>query len=264
MPTAVAAALSADVRRLTEVPVAGDPPRLELTEWAARFGLVAGITARGAEGQGGFDVGLWGDGPVGAAMTRWRRLRRGFPTFGAVVMAHQVHGAKVLVHGAPAAGWVIHEGADGHITPHAGVLLGVTVADCVPVYLTDRSARVIALLHAGWRGTAAGILPHAIEMLRTQYGVQAADVVMHCGAAISGAEYEVGPEVFAGCGLSAPAGGHGCLDVRGVLVHQAQTAGVGEVTVSSWCTARDAGYFHSHRRSGGRDGRQLAYLGRAP
>lgn len=251
------------VARIAEQPVPGDPPRFELREWAERFGLVAGITARGAEGGRGFDAGLWGDGPVGQAMTRWRRLRRGLGTgFDALVMAHQVHGARVLVHGAPVSGWVIHDGADGHIARHTGLLLGVTVADCVPVYLHDPVSGAIALLHAGWRGTAAGILRHAVEMLASQFGVKSADLVMHCGVAISGARYEVGAEVFAGCGLPAPAEGRGLLSVRGVLEAQARTLGIGEVTRSAWCSARDAAHFHSHRRSGGQDGRMLAYLGR--
>lgn len=261
--TAAAASTAPRAARIAEQPVPGDPPRFELHEWAARFGLVAGITARGAEGGRGFDVGLWGEGPVGQAMARWRRVRRGLGHgFDALVMAHQVHAARVLVHGAPVSGWVIHDGADGHIARHAGLLLGVTVADCVPVYLHDPVSGAIALLHAGWRGTAAGILPHAVEMLGHQFGVRPADLVMHCGVAISGMRYEVGAEVFAGCGMPAPAAGRGLFSVRGTLEAQARALGIGEVTRSAWCTARDAAHFHSHRRSGGLDGRMLAYLGR--
>ena len=182
--------------------------------------------------------------------------------FDAIVMAHQVHGARVLVHGAPASGWVLHDGADGHTTPHAGLLLGVTVADCTPVYLHDPVTGLLALLHAGWRGAAGGIVDHALELWRTQYGVRMADVVMHCGVSISGPAYEVGGEVFAACRLPEPMGGKGRLDVRAVLVAQAHSAGVGEVSVSPWCTSRDAGHFHSHRRSLGADGRMLAYIGR--
>jgi len=247
---------------LTEAAVGGDVPRFELQTWAARFGVTAGITARGAEPGRGFDVGLWGEQPVGGAMARWRRLRRQFAHFDAIVMAHQVHGARVLVHGAPASGWVLHDGADGHTTPHAGLLLGVTVADCTPVYLHDPVTGLIALLHAGWRGAAGGIVDHALELWRTQYGVRMADVVMHCGVSISGPAYEVGGEVFAACRLPEPMGGKGRLDVRAVLVAQAHSAGVGEVSVSPWCTSRDAGHFHSHRRSLGADGRMLAYIGR--
>ena len=251
------------LRVLTEEAEPGSIPRFVLRSWAERFGLTAGITARGAEPGRGFDVGLWGEQPVGEAMARWRRLRKSFVGFDALVMAHQVHGTRVLVHGAPASGWVIHEGADGHITPHAGLLLGVTVADCTPIYLHDPRTGILCLLHAGWRGTAGGILAHAVDLCVRQYGVRPTDLVMHCGASISGAEYEVGAEVFAACGLAAPPGQRGHLDVRRVLVAQAEALGVGEVTVSPWCTARDAAQFHSHRRSGGRDGRMLAFLGRS-
>ena len=57
----------------------------------------------------------------------------------------------------PARGWVQVEGIDGWVTTAPGVLLTVTVADCIPVYLAV-PGKAVALLHAGWRGTAGGIL----------------------------------------------------------------------------------------------------------
>ncbi len=245
-------------RVLEEAPVAdASVPRLELREWAERFGLVAGITTRGH----GFSLGLWSAESVGQVMTRWRAFRAvqqgPFPS---VILSHQVHGTEVRWHEAPIDGWLILEGVDGHATARRGVLLTVTVADCIPIYLAVPQKGAIALLHAGWRGTAAGILERGVGVLRRQGFAKAADIVMHCGVGICGRCYEVGSEV-AGALTGAAASASAQVDLRELLVHQAQQLGIGAVTVSPWCTAHDHDRFFSHRASGGGDGRQVAYLG---
>jgi len=161
---------------------------------------------------------------------------------------------------APTAGWTIRGGVDGHLTGALGILLLVTVADCIPVYLVDPKRRLIGLLHAGWRGVAGGILARGVEQLVMVGATSPADLVMHCGVGISGHCYEVGPEVLAACGKPGSEGPAG-LDLRSLLREQGAGLGIPEITVSSWCTSRDAGTFFSHRRSGGSDGRQVAYLG---
>jgi YfiH family protein len=249
----------APIEVLTEQSVSERPPRFELTGWRDAFGLVAGITARGDEGGGGFDLGLWSEAPVGEVMSRWRALRRSLPAFSSVVLGNQVHGAEVMV--APrSGGWSLVEGVDGWVAASPGVLLTVTVADCVPVYLAV-PGQGVALLHAGWRGTAAGILGRGVERLLAMTGASGADVVMHCGIAICGQCYEVGSEVMAGCGLPADGPGPWHLDLRDTLAGQAARLGVGRVTVSSLCSAHDRPTFYSHRASRGADGRMVAYLG---
>src|SRR2546422_10276003 len=101
---------------LRETPVA-DPavPRMELTEWASRYGIVAGVTTRGH----GFSLGLWSEEPVGQGITRWRAFRAAvggaFPAQGLVP---QVHGTEGRWHDRTANGadWLILDGADGHAT----------------------------------------------------------------------------------------------------------------------------------------------------
>jgi copper oxidase (laccase) domain-containing protein len=95
-------------------------------------------------------------------------------------------------------------------------------------------------------------------------------MVMHCGVGICGDCYEVGAEVVAqlrdSVAPDAPglpgSGGPARIDLREVLLRQGRALGVGAVTVSPWCSAHDRGRFFSHRASGGRDGRMVAYLGR--
>ena len=240
----------------------GELPLWEVPGWRERFGVVAGITGRGHDPVAPFDLGLWGSLPVAVAMGRWRRFLAAFPECPAATLAHQAHGIQVLWHdGGVSAGWTILEGADGHATATPGRLLLVTVADCVPVYLVAPGPRAIALLHAGWRGTAAGILAQGVELLRNRVGVQPSELVCHAGVAISGPCYEVGAEVMSGVGTAAEGEGPWHLDLRSVLREQASALGVGEFTASSRCTARDRGDFFSHRASGGADGRMAAYLG---
>jgi len=243
----------------TETPI-GDAavPRLELTEWAERYGLVAGVTTRGQ----GFSLGLWSDEQVGQVMGRWRAFCATFAAkFPAIVLSHQVHGTAVRWHEALPEGWLILDGLDGHATGERGVLLTITVADCIPVYLTVPQKGAIALVHAGWRGAAAGVLARAVDLLKWRGFAKTSDIVMHCGVGICGECYEVGSEVATRFGM-APTSGPVRLDLRAELARQARELGIEHVSISPWCSAEGRDRFFSHRASGGRDGRMVAYLGR--
>jgi len=248
---------------LAETPVPGAVPRYEIPGWRDRFGVVAGITARGSGPGPGFDLGLWTRQPVEEVMGRWREFRGAEPGFRAFVMAHQVHGTLVAAHSGPG-GWIILEGIDGHVTAEAGTLLLVTVADCIPVYLVAPRARAVALLHAGWRGTAAGILRRGVERLTGLAGANPLDIVIHLGVGICGQCYEVGHEVMEGCGVAHAGPGPWRLDLRARLADEARRLGVERATTSPWCSAHDRPTFYSHRASGGTDGRMAAYLGVLP
>lgn len=246
---------------MIEEPVAGASlPLAELAEWRERFGLVAGITERG--GAARFSLGLWSSEPAGEISERWRRFRQHHaPRFPAVVMSHQVHGSRVHVHGPHAPGWHIGDGYDGHVTAEDGLLMAVTVADCVPIYVVDRHGRGIALLHAGWRGVAAGILESGLKVLCQQTRAMVQNLSVHLGVAICGRCYEVGPEV-AWAVRGEGAGGTQRLDLRAELAKRARLLGIHDVTVSPLCTACDGSRFFSHRGSSGDGGRMVAYLGR--
>jgi YfiH family protein len=192
-------------------------------------------------------------------MSRWLAFRRELTGFHAFALGNQVHGVEVMSLDA-GRGWIQVEGVDGWITTSPGILLTVTVADCVPVYLVAPGEGV-ALLHAGWRGTAGRILARGIERLKAQTGSPPADIVMHCGVGICGDCYEVGSEVMEGCGVPASKPGPWHLDLREQLIGQAHALGLVHVTTSAWCSAHDRGSFYSHRASRGGDGRMVAYLG---
>ncbi len=243
----------------TEAPLPGTVPLYQLTEWRERYGLSAGITGRGPGPGRGFDLGLWTDAPVGEVMSRWRAFRASLLGADWVVLGNQVHGVEIGTVGS-GQGWSYMEGIDGWVTTTPGTFLAVTIADCVPVYLAI-PGRAVALLHAGWRGTAAGILEAGLARLLEASGASPEDVVMHCGVGICGPCYEVGSEVMAGCGVAPAGGGPWHLDLRGLLADRARTLGVGRVTASTWCSAQDRDRFYSHRASRGADGRMVAWLG---
>lgn len=244
---------------ICEAPVPGKVPRFEIPDWRERYGVVAGITGRGSEPGRGFDLGLWSDAPVGEVMTHWRAFRRELPEFTAAALGNQVHGVEVMSLEA-GRGWIQVEGVDGWITTAPRILLTVTIADCVPVYLLV-PGRGVALLHAGWRGTAGGILGRGVDRFLGGTGCSAADIVMHTGVGICGPCYEVGSEVMEGCGMAAEGQGPWHLDLRVRLTDQARQLGLQQITTSGWCSAHDRASFYSHRASGGADGRMVAYIG---
>lgn len=235
--------------------------------------LVQGTTTRGRNGDP-FDLGLFSGGsPEDDVLARWDGLVES-TRMEAAVHARQPHGTVVRpwpgrrdageesapqLDGVPGSLNLV-EPCDGHATDRPGVLLGVTTADCVPVFVVDPERRAVAMIHAGWRGAAQGILEEGLTVMASSLGTRPGDVHVHLGPAICGACYEVGPEVFQAFGLEAPAGPEP-LDVRGLLARRAVAAGVMEdrVSVSSHCTRCTGSELFSHR--GGDAGRQVGYLG---
>jgi len=243
--------------------IAAGVPLYRVTDWADRFPwLFAGITHAGS-GPDPFDLRLFGEPASELAPARWEDLVQAL-AFTEIVHARQVHETRIVVHDGVGKGVREAEGAaDGHATADPGVLLAVTVADCVPVYLLDPDTRVVALLHAGWRGAAAGILPRGIELLGQTWGTDPKNLLVHLGPAICGECYEVGPEVFEALGLEVPPD-PAPVDMRAALARQARTAGVptDSITVSDVCTLCGGSNLFSHRA--GRSERQVAVVGIRP
>jgi YfiH family protein len=219
----------------------------------AAFGIRAFTTTR-ATGTFRLD----GDDPAGAVVGRWHALQGALAALGAprLASARQVHGARVVRHGADWAGWLRVDGADGHVATGGGIALAVSVADCVPVLLAHPSG-MIAALHAGWRGAAAGILDVALAAFRAE-GLVPADLRMHLGPAICGPCYEVGADVYAQVTGGPPPPGPVRLDVRNALEAQAARAGIRELSRSEDCVRCRGDRYFSHRAGDG--GRQLAVI----
>jgi polyphenol oxidase len=235
-----------------ELPLFGNP------DWQARFPWLFHATS-GAGSRRDFDLSFFGRSPAGNVFDRWRAIQEA-TGFSSVVHARQVHGAVVLDHLASPKGINIRDDADGHVTTRPGILLAVSIADCVPVFLVDQEQRGIALLHAGWRGVVAGILERGVEQLIRTSGAQPGDLYCYFGPAICGRCYEVGPEVHEALGLERPAA-NTPVDLRAVLGDRARRLGLSPDRISSSesCTRCGDGTFFSHR--GGARERQMGLLG---
>lgn len=247
--------------RITERRVPGELPLWVHPGWEERFPWLAQGVTSGAREEPPFDLGLFGDDPVGETLGRWRRLRAHFGM--GAVHSRQVHRARVRTHAAPLdGGLLLLDGYDGHVTALPGALLAVSVADCVPVTLVDPERRAVASVHAGWRGVAAGILEAALRALQDDCGSRPEALWMHCGPAICGECYEVGPEVHQGVHPDRPSpAGPAPIDLRAALGERAERAGVplDRISISTHCTRCGEGDFFSHR--GGRPERQMSFVG---
>jgi YfiH family protein len=193
-----------------------------------------------------------------------RRLARG----------HQVHGATVRrIHndadvprpGADAGQPPIE--ADGHATRLAGIGVMALAADCLPVALGGDGA--VAMVHAGWRGLASGVLEEGVLALRELSGGD--DIAAVIGPGAGPCCYEVGPEVRAAFAAgssadpalpaAAPGMGGAPIDLRAIAHERLHAAGVVDVRDVAACTICDERFF-SHRRESTRAGRQagIAWL----
>jgi len=231
----------------TEVP---EVPKEAITDFEA-WGIRAFTTTRDA---GSFS--LSGTDPVNEVMRRWTTVQRELATAARrLATIRQVHGTRVLVHTGGWEGWLRGEEADGHIAAEKGIALAIGVADCVPVFIAHPSG-IVALLHSGWRGTAAGITIEAISAL-ARYGLPPDELAIHLGPAICGRCYEVSAEVREQLtGQPVTRGGH--VDLRSLIAEHASETGVQKISVSSSCTKCDNDRFFSHRA--GDKGRQIGVI----
>jgi hypothetical protein len=151
---------------------------------------------------------------------------------------------------------------DALIENTPGAFVAVRTADCIPILLVDERLRVVAAVHAGWRGTAAGIVLRALERMRETFGTEPAAVHAAIGPGIGPCCYEVGPEVAAQFGAQ----GKTHLDLPGENRRQLIETGVTpqRIYTSNLCTKCRGEDFHSFRRDGEAAGRLFAFVGIRP
>ncbi len=214
----------------------------------------------------GFSVG---DDPERVAENRRRFFAAAETSSARVVACRQTHGARVVRvgtddcgRGALAAGDAIPD-ADALLTTVPGVDLLVQSADCPLVLLAAPPKAGVAVAHSGWRGTAARIVPAAVDELCRATGRGPGDLVAGLAPAIGACCYDVGIDVADAVGAGAasrrPSAQPGAtrLALRAVIVQQLTGAGVpcGAIEILSGCTACSDAPFYSHRASGGKTGR---------
>ncbi len=163
--------------------------------------------------------------------------------------------------------------ADAIVTDTPGLVLMTLHADCLPILLADRRLRVVATIHAGWRGTLLGIADATVRRMSEAFGTHPSDVSAFVGPGISVDAFAVGDEVVAAFGqrwpreqLTQRRGRSTHLDLKRANARQLVQAGLRAefVEVSPLCTVADQDRLFSHRAQGRDTGRLAAIIGIAP
>ena len=196
-------------------------------------------------------AGHVGDDPSAVAANRRLLLDALAPDIDALVAMDQVHGADVVVVDDPPPAAPT---ADALVTRARGLALLVLVADCTPVLLSDRRAGVVAAVHVGRRGLAAGVLPSAVSVM-ADLGARADRIYAVVGPGVCPEHYEVPAAMRDEVAAVAPGSAavttssRPALDIRAGLLTQLYGAGIRQHVVLPQCTAEDERFF-SHRRDG--------------
>ena len=204
-----------------------------------------------------------------------------------VVSLPQVHSTEVLTVDSSFCGMGYdrrdldlyeHKFADGYITSERGVTLGVKTADCVPILLEcrDSTGKIIAVgaLHAGWRGTVAGIQKIAVDKLISAYGADPQGIYAAIGPCIHSCCFEVGEDVYEAvkalgedyakdfCAPRENKEGKYLCDLVGINTRLLESAGVPikNIDVMDECTFCNPEKYYSHRYSGGNRGTMLSVI----
>jgi YfiH family protein len=211
-----------------------------------------------------------------------RRFLKLFPGRWSLAGCWQVHGADVRVvkdaqDAKPAeneSGDTIY--CDAVVSNGDGILAGIKTADCVPLLLGDAQTKSFAAVHAGWRGTLAGVAIKALERLIGEYNVRPQDVRVAIGAAAGPCCYEVGSEVIEAFAsrfhdandlFARTREGHALVDLLKANRNQLVSAGVKaeRIHTAPLCTICRTDLFFSYRRDKslhGKVGRLMAVVGR--
>lgn len=231
------------------------PDRLEADGFLVAFTERAGGVSEDAFRS--LNLGLrCGDDPARALENRRRVCGAvGMPPF---ALVRQIHGTRIVRAGRKRIGAGFEDpstalgSADAITTSSRGVALAVLAADCVPVVLADPAAGRLAVVHAGWRGVAEGVLRSAVGCFSNPAEVRAA-----VGPAIGPDHYEVGEDVAGavsaaspGGAVTRPSGSRILLDLPATVARILGALGVRSIDREEVCTACEPERFFSHRRDG--------------
>lgn len=224
-------------------------------DWPAPANVRAVCTTR----LGGVSVGAYaslnlgthvGDDPKNVAENR-SRLRTSLALPADPLWMKQVHGTGVV----DAATMAVDIEADGAYANRGHVVCAVLTADCLPIFICNRQGTEIGLLHAGWRGLAAGIVEAGLRRFRSP----ADELMAWFGPAIGALAYEVGDDVRdvfvahdtrAAAAFTAGKPGKWYMDIYGLTRARLTACGVRSIHGGEYCTATQSDLFFSYRRDG--------------
>ena len=249
-------------------------------------GFTNGFSSRGGGvspmPQGALNLAGFNEDTAENILENRRRFLKLFPGNWNLAGCWQMHGTDVRVVDSVAEAKPAENAqgdsiyCDAIVSNASQVLAGVKTADCVPLLLGDPQTRSFAAVHAGWRGTFAGIAFYAIERLIKEYGVKPEDLQVAIGPAAAVCCYEVGAEVIDGFRerfayaeelLVATRDGHARIDLLRANHTQLTAAGVPatQIYTAPLCTMNRTDLFFSYRRekqSQGKVGRLMSVIGK--
>ena len=255
-----------------------DMTHLKVPQWEQYEGLLHGFMGR----RGGKSVGPYaglntsyrvGDDPKVVSQNVCDvKLAAGIHD-GRVVTMRQVHGDHIV----EVKDKKLKEAgeADGMITSEKDLYLSVLTADCVPLLFVAPKQKLVASVHAGWRGTLAGIADKTVRLFKSQHDVGAADLEVALGPSIGVCCYEVKDDVTVPLmkkwgSLTTPSifvkEGKAFVNLRRLNRDILRASGVpgNQLYQVGPCTSCTAEEFFSYRREGGETGRQMSLIGWAP
>lgn len=160
---------------------------------------------------------------------------------------------------------------DAIVTNQPGIMLGVLTADCFPLLIWHKNNKIAAVIHAGWRGAANGLITKVIETIHRHFDYPAAELIAAIGPGIGAHNYEVDRPVRdafkQGSGYWDEISeetrlGHWQLNIPLSCQLQLEKAGLKpqNIEIAKECTCCHPELFFSHRRDNGTSGRQLGFM----
>jgi len=230
-------------------------PQFIFPDWPAPANVRAVVTTRvGGASRAPYDsfnlAAHVGDDPAAVRANR-AQLRSVLQLPGEPVWLRQVHGVNLI----DAARAPVAPEADGAFAKQPGAVCAVLTADCLPVLLCDGAGTRVAVLHAGWRGLAAGVIEQGVQAL----GVPGHDLLAWLGPAIGPQAFEVGPEVRdafmrrdarAADAFRSSNGDRYRADIYLLARQRLMRLGIETVYGGGFCTVTDHARFYSYRRDG--------------
>jgi YfiH family protein len=190
---------------------------------------------------------------------------------GKLVTVNQVHGSNVLVVDDRNQHLRKKVDADAIVTALTGVPIGILTADCLPVFLYDPVKGAVAAVHAGWKGSAAGVVLKTIEMMKKRFSTRASDLLAALGPYIGPCCYAIKENAASEFERSFGSSsvdyiqniyGEMRLDIGMANISQLIGAGVlrEKISMVAACTSCNNGLLFSYRKDNGVTGRQLSFI----
>lgn len=227
----------------------GDTQRFLALQWDLPQGVKAFSTTRqSGESVAPFDsfniATHVGDKPKLVTQNRSK-----LPLYKNIVWLNQIHGNECVEVGPNILPAIPN--ADASFTYVPKIVCGVMTADCVPLLLCDKQATVVAAIHAGWKGLAAGVIEKTVSRLNRQMS----DLLVWVGPAIGQSCFEVNDDVaavftdFPKAILKSTQPNKYLVDLKGICADKCRALGINNITISSYCSFTNQQKFFSHRRA---------------